>query len=105
LGYRGVNKYSSNIDIKDRGKFKSMTDKDKKSPKRRQPIEPIIDHLKADQRTIRCHLKGSVRDSLHAVRCAAGFNIRWLLRMVAKKGVTFFFTYYRPMDWDNLFGN
>ena len=28
-------------------------------------------------------------DRLHAVLCAAGFNIKWLLRMIAKKGVTF----------------
>jgi len=26
---------------------------------------------------------------LHAVLCAAGYHIRWLLRMIAKKGVTF----------------
>jgi IS5 family transposase len=24
---------------------------------------------------------------LHAVLCAAGFNISWLLRMIAKKGI------------------
>jgi hypothetical protein len=26
-------------------------------------------------------------DRLHAVLCAAGYNIRWLLRMIAKKGI------------------
>ena len=26
---------------------------------------------------------------MHAVLCAAGYNIRWLLRMIAKKGVPF----------------
>jgi hypothetical protein len=35
-------------------------------------------------------LKGSIGDSLHAVLCAAGFNIRWLLRMIAKKGICLF---------------
>jgi len=35
----------------------------------------------------KCHLKGSLGDSLHAVLCAAGFNIRWLLRMIVKKGI------------------
>jgi len=29
------------------------------------------------------------RDRLHAVLCAAGYNLRWLLRMIAKKGVPF----------------
>jgi IS5 family transposase len=28
--------------------------------------------------------------SVHAVLCAAGFNIRWLLRMIAKKGIGLF---------------
>jgi IS5 family transposase len=27
---------------------------------------------------------------LHAVLCAAGFNIRWLLRMIVKKGIGLF---------------
>ena len=91
LGYRGVDKDNLNIDIKHRGKFKSLTDEEKKSLKLRQAIEPIIGHLKADHRMNRCHLKGSTGDSLHAVLCAAGFNIRWLLRMIVKKGIGLFF--------------
>jgi IS5 family transposase len=42
----------------------------------------------------RCHLKGETGDWLHAVLCAAGYNLKWLLRMIAKKGVTF---------WKHLF--
>ena len=53
----------------------------------RQAIEPIIGHLKADHRMDRCHLKGETGDRLHAVLCAAGDHIRWLLRMIAKKGL------------------
>jgi transposase, IS5 family len=34
----------------------------------------------------RCQLKGSEGDALHAVLCAASYNIRWLLRMIVKKG-------------------
>jgi IS5 family transposase len=90
LGYRGLDKDNLGLDIKHRGKFKSLTDEEKKSLKRRQAIEPIIGHLKADHRMNRCHLKGSNGDSLHAVLCAAGFNIRWLLRMIAKKGIGLF---------------
>ena len=52
-----------------------------------QTIEPIIGHLKADHSMDRCHLKGSEGGGLHAVMCAAGYNIRWLLRMIAKKGL------------------
>jgi IS5 family transposase len=38
----------------------------------------------------RCHLKGADGDSLHAVLRAAGYNIRWLLRMIVKKGLSLF---------------
>jgi IS5 family transposase len=54
-----VDKANPDIDIKHRGKFKSLTDEDKKDLKRRQAIEPIIGHLKADHRMNRCHLKWS----------------------------------------------
>lgn len=36
-------------------------------------------------------LKGADGDALHAVLCAAGFNIRWLLRAIAKKGLAALF--------------
>jgi len=58
-----------------------------KTLKRRQAIEPVIGHLKADHRMGRCHLEGALGDKLHAVLCAAGYNIRWLLRMISKKGL------------------
>jgi IS5 family transposase len=35
----------------------------------------------------RCWLRGADGDALHAVLCAAGFNIRWLLRAIAAKGL------------------
>jgi IS5 family transposase len=38
----------------------------------------------------RCHLKGSLGDSLHTVLCAAEYNIRWLPRMIVKKGISLF---------------
>lgn len=50
-------------------------------------MEPAIGHLKADHRMDRCWLKGSEGDALHAVLCAAGFNIRWLLRAIARLGL------------------
>ncbi|GGK53454.1 hypothetical protein GCM10009103_54700 [Pseudomonas koreensis] len=37
----------------------------------------------------RCHLKGNPGGRLHAVLCAVSYNIRWLLRMIVMKGVTF----------------
>jgi len=46
----------------------------------------------------RCHLKGETGDRLHAVLCAAGYNIKWLLRMIAKKGVAFLRQLYLRLD-------
>ena len=60
----------------------------RKQLRRRQAIEPIIGHIKADHRMNRCHLKGETGDRLHAVLCAASYNIKWLLRMIASKGIT-----------------
>ena len=87
LGYRGVDKDNPDIEIKHRGKDKRLTDEERRLLKRRQAIEPIIGHLKTDHRMDRCHLKGAEGDALHAVLCAAGYNIRWLLRMIVKKGL------------------
>ena len=89
LGYRGVDADNPQMRIVHRGKPKRLTALERKQLKRRQAIEPIIGHLKADHRMDRCHLKGEDGDKLHAVLCAAGYNIKWLLRMIAKKGVAF----------------
>ena len=89
LGYRGVDAQNPDVHIVHRGKAKRISEQERKLLKRRQAIEPIIGHLKADHRMDRCHLKGERGDRLHAVLCAAGYNIKWLLRMIAKKGVTF----------------
>ena len=71
-----------------RGKARRISEQERKPLKRRQAIEPIIGHLKADHRMDRCHLKGETGDRLHAVLCAAGYNIRWLLRMILRKGIS-----------------
>jgi transposase, IS5 family len=89
LGYRGVDAQNPDVHIVHRGKAKRISEQERKLLKRRQAIEPIIGHLKADHRMERCHLKGEQGDRLHAVLCAAGYNIKWLLRMIAKKGVAF----------------
>jgi transposase, IS5 family len=89
LGYRGVDADNPGVRIVHRGKSKTLSAQERKLLKRRQAIEPIIGHLKADHRLDRCPLKGELGDSLHAVLCAAGYNLRWLLRMMAKKGVAF----------------
>jgi IS5 family transposase len=87
LGYRGVDQQNPGIQINHRGKSKRLNEKELKLLKRRQSIEPTIGHLKQDHRMGRCHLRGETGDRIHAVLCAAGYNIRWLLRMILKKGI------------------
>ena len=89
LGYRGVDADNPQLHIVHRGKSKRISEQERKRLRRRQAIGPIIGHLKADHRMERCHLKGERGDRLHAVLCAAGYNLRWLLRMIARKGVCF----------------
>jgi len=36
-------------------------------------------------------LQGSLGDALHALRCAAGYNIRWLLRAITRLGLKWLF--------------
>lgn len=86
LGYRGVD-HLVPINIIHRGRYKTMTDQQRRWLKRRQAIEPTIGHTKQDHGMRRCWLKGSDGDALHAVLCAAGFNIRWLLRAIARAGI------------------
>jgi IS5 family transposase len=86
LGYRGVD-HEVPVNIIHRGKSKVITAQQRRWLRRRQAVEPTIGHLKADHRMDRCWLQGSEGDALHAVLCAAGFNIRWLLRAIAAKGL------------------
>lgn len=90
LGYRGVDKDNPDVRLAHRGKPTRLTAEERRMLKRRQAIEPVIGHLKADHRMDRCHLKGQLGDALHAVLCAAGYNIRWLLRMIVKHGLRAF---------------
>lgn len=39
----------------------------------------------------RCWPKGQTGDAIHAVLCAAGYNLRWLMRAVVRLGLSGFF--------------
>lgn len=84
LGFRGRDVDADNPDkfIIHRGRLKSLTPQHKGWLRRRQAIEPAIGHLKSDHRMDRCWLKGAIGDALHAVSCAVGYNLRWLMRAV-----------------------
>jgi len=85
LGYRGVDEHNPGVQIIHRGKFKSLTTLQRRWLKRRQAIEPAIGHTKADHRMDRCWLQGQTGDALHALSCALGYNIRWLMRALQAK--------------------
>ena len=97
LGFRGVDQEVAPVQVIHRGKHKTLTDTQRRWLKRRQAIEPAIGHTKHDNGMDRCWLKGSEGDALHAVLCAAGFNIRWLLRAVARLGLAAVFLCLRCM--------
>jgi len=80
-GYKGNPKKldETNVHIC-RGRKKTMTRSFWNWVKRRSAIEPIIGHLKSDNRMDRNHLKGIEGDRINALLAGCGFNIRKLLR-------------------------
>ena len=103
MGYRGVDEDVPSVQVIHRGKAKRLTAQQKTWLRRRQAVEPTIGHLKADHRMDRCWLKGTEGDALHAVLCAAGFNIRWLMRAIAEQAAkaakAFVFVLFRLWSW------
>ena len=87
LGFCGVDADNPNKQIIHRGKFKSLSAQQRGCLIQRPAVEPAIGHLKSDHRMDRCWLHGSLGDALHALSCAAGYNLRWLLRAIARLGI------------------
>ena len=89
LGFRGKDVGADNpcLEIIHRGRIKTLTKIQRRWLKRRQAIEPAIGHTKSDNRMQRCWLQGATGDALHALCCAVGYNIRWLLRAVVRLGL------------------
>lgn len=84
LGFRGVDADNPGKEIIHRGKFKSLSKQQKGWLKRRTAVEPAIGHLKSDHRMDRCWLQGALGDALHSISCAAGYNLRWLMRAIVR---------------------
>ncbi len=99
LGYRGVDPELAPIQVIHRGKAKTLTKAQRRWLKRRQAVEPAIGHVKHDHGLDRCYLKGDEGDALHAVLCAAGYNIRWLLRAIARMGLKALFLRRILLRW------
>lgn len=87
LGFRGVDDTVAPARLVHRGKFRTLSKRERKLIRRRSAVEPAIGHVKDDCGLRRCWLKGAEGDALHAVLCAAGYNIRWLLRAIARLGL------------------
>ena len=87
LGFRGVDADNPGKEIIHRGRYKSLSEQQKRWLKRRTAVEPAIGHLKSDYRMDRCWLQGALGDALHAISCAAGYNLRWLMRAIARLGI------------------
>ena len=99
LGDRGVDADNPGVEVIHRGRIKSMSERQKRQLKRRQAIEQAIGHVKHDHRMIRCYLKGSIGDALHAISCAAGYNIRWLMRAILRLGLRGLFAFAFLAAW------
>jgi IS5 family transposase len=99
LGYRGVDQELAPVQVIHRGKAKTLTKAQRRWLKRRQAVEPAIGHAKQDHGLDRCYLKGAEGDALHAVLCAAGYNIRWLLRAIARMGLKALFLRRILLGW------
>jgi transposase, IS5 family len=87
LGFRGVDADNPGKHIIHRGWYKSMSPQQKAWLRRRQAVEPAIGHLKSDHRMDRCWLQGALGDALHTLSCAAGYNLRWLMRAITRLGL------------------
>jgi IS5 family transposase len=87
LGYRGVDEDNPGKLNIHRGKLKSLCPQQKAWLRRRQAIEPAIWPLKSDHRLDRCWLIGAIGDTLRAISCDAGYDLRWLLRAVPRLGM------------------
>jgi IS5 family transposase len=87
MDYRSVDLDNPNVEIIHRGKYKSLTTQQRRWLKRRQAVEPAIGHLKSDHRMDRCWLQGQLGDALHAVLCATGYNLKWLMRAMVRLGL------------------
>ena len=90
LGFRKAEEDNPEVEILHRGKYKSLSAPQRRWLKRRQAVEPAIGHLKSDHRMDRCWLRGQQGDALHAVLCAAGYNLRWLMRAMVRLGLKAF---------------
>ena len=80
-GYRGAARDISDTTVHLSNRKKRSVPRSKwRWLRRRSAIEPVIGHLKSDNRLQRNHLLGDDGDRINAMLAACGFNLRKLLR-------------------------
>lgn len=80
LGYRGHGYTGdTHVNIVNYRTINKLTRSVKRWFKRRNAVEPVIGHLKSDNRMGRNFLKGVEGDRINAILCGCGFNMRKLL--------------------------
>lgn len=72
--------------------------KERNRSRRRASIEPVIGHLKTDNRLSRNFLKGIAGDQINVMLVAAAFNLRKWMRKVEKQTETFFALFYKTVE-------
>jgi IS5 family transposase len=79
-GYKGHDVEGTAVYIS--GQKRGMTRTLKKHLKRRSAIEPHIGHMKSEGKLRRNYLKGTIGDTLNALLCAIGHNLRLIWRHI-----------------------
>jgi len=78
-GYRGC-RSSDYMQLYIAGQRRGMTKTLRRKLKRRNAIEPIIGHMKAEGHLDRNYLQGSLGDAINALMAGAGQNLRMILK-------------------------
>jgi IS5 family transposase len=93
-GYKGHGITDKQVYIS--GQKRGMTRALKKHLKRRSAIEPHIGHMKSEGKLRRNYLKGMLGDTLNALLCAIGHNMRMIWRKIRSLFI---------LIWVSLFNN
>ncbi len=97
-GYKGSSRIGGTEILLPKPPKKNSTEYEKKKAKarfrRRAAIEPVIGHLKTDNRLSKNFLKGVFGDEINVMLAAAAFNLRKWMR----KAETFFGSFYKSIE-------
>jgi transposase, IS5 family len=79
-GYRGHGCTSESLSVWLAGARRGVSAAIARKIKRRNAVEPVIGHMKSDGRLARNFLKGTEGDAMNVLLCAAGHNLRKILK-------------------------